>query len=202
MCFQKDWDMRRFNTLRHIMFFFLAIICIKLGVLGFYFYERGFRWQPLGHNQAIAEDKVKGKDKQAIALDDLKLFEELENKRRELATREEELRKKEAELLILKKDIENKLAKLSQLQTELQGQLQKNVEAAKQSQETRLKHLVGAYSAMKPDKAASLIEKLNDDVALQILSAMKSKDVGAILSFVETEKAARLSQRLAKEARQ
>ncbi|MDP2992845.1 MAG: hypothetical protein Q8N82_05725 [Deltaproteobacteria bacterium] len=153
--------MRRFNTLRHIMFFFLAIICIKLGVIGFYFYERGFRWQPLGHNQAIAEDKVKGKDKdkdkQAIALDDLKLFEELENKRRELAAREEELRKKEEELLILKKDIENKLAKLSQLQTELQGQLQKNVEAAKQSQETRLKHLVGAYSAMKPDKAASLI---------------------------------------------
>jgi flagellar motility protein MotE (MotC chaperone) len=199
MCFQKERDMRRFNTLRHIMFFFLAIICIKLGVLGFYFYERGFRWQPLGHNQAIAEDKVK--DKQAIALDDLKLFEELENKRRELAAREEELRKKEEELLILKKDIENKLAKLSQLQTELQGQLQKNVEAAKQSQETRLKHLVGAYSAMKPDKAASLIEKLNDDVALQILSAMKSKDVGAILSFVETEKAARLSQRLAREAR-
>lgn len=199
MCFQKERDMRRFNTLRHIMFFFLAIICIKLGVLGFYFYERGFRWQPLGHNQAIAEDKVK--DKQAIALDDLKLFEELENKRRELAAREEELRKKEEELLILKKDIENKLAKLSQLQTELQGQLQKNVEAAKQSQETRLKHLVGAYSAMKPDKAASLIQKLNDDVALQILSAMKSKDVGAILSFVETEKAARLSQRLAREAR-
>lgn len=199
MCFQKDWDMRRFNTLRHIMFFFLAIICIKLGVIGFYFYERGFRWQPLGHNQAIAEDKVKGKDKdkQAIALDDFKLFEELENKRRELAAREEELRKKEEELLILKKDIEDKLTKLSQLQT----QLQKDAEAARQSQETRLKHLVGAYSAMKPDKAASLIEKLNDDVALQILSAMKSKDVGAILSFVETEKAARLSQKLAKEAR-
>jgi len=181
------------------MFFFLLIICIKLGVLGFYFYERGFRWQPLGHNQAIAEDKVK--DKQAIVLDDLKLFEELENKRRELAVREEELRKKEEELLILKKDIENKLAKLSQLQTELQGQLQKNVDAANQSQEKRLKHLVGAYSAMKPDKAAGLIEKLNDDVALQILSAMKSKDVGAILSFVDTEKAARLSQRLAREAR-
>ncbi len=187
------------------MFFFLALICIKLGVLGFYFYERGFRWQPLGHNQAMAEDKARAKandkDKQAIALGDLKLFEELENKRRELATKEEELRKKEGDLVILKKDIENKLAKLSQLQTELQGQLQKNVEAAKQSQETRLKHLVGAYSAMKPDKAASLIEKLNDDVALQLLSAMKSKDVGAILSFVETEKAARLSQRLAKEAR-
>ena len=199
MFFQKDGDMRRFNTLRYIMIFFGAIICVKLGMLGFYFYERGFRWQPPSHNQAIAEDKVK--NKQAIDLDDLRLFEELENKRRELAAREEELRKKEEDLLILKKDIENKLANLSQLQTELQGHLQKNVEAARQSQETRLKHLVGAYSAMKPDKAASLIEKLNDDVALQILSAMKSKDVGAILSFVDTEKAARLSQRLAKEAR-
>ncbi|MEW6326153.1 MAG: hypothetical protein AB1487_00930 [Thermodesulfobacteriota bacterium] len=199
MHFQKDRDMLRFNTLKHIIAFFLTLICIKLGVLGFYFYERGFRWRPPGHNQAIAEDKVK--DKQAVTLDDLKLFEELENKRRELAAKEEELRKKEEELLILKKDIENNLARLSQLQTELQGQLQKNVETARQSQENRLKHLVGAYSAMKPDKAASLIEKLNDDVALQILSAMKSKDVGAILSFVETEKAARLSQRLAKEAR-
>lgn len=191
--------MRRFNTLRHIMFFFLALICIKLGVLGFYFYERGFRWQPLGHNQAMAEDKAKGKgkDNQAIALGDLKLFEELENKRRELATKEEELRKKEGDLVILKKDIEDKLTKLSQLQT----QLQKDAEATKQSQDARLKHLVGAYSAMKPDKAASLVEKLNDDVALQILSAMKSKDVGAILSFIGTEKAAGLSQRLAKEAR-
>ncbi len=189
--------MRRFNVLRYIIIFVLVLICVKLGMLGFYFYERGFRWQPLSRDEAVAGDQVK--TQQTRPLDDLMIWGEMENRRRELAAKEEELKKKEQELLVLKKDIEDKLAKLSQLQTELQQQVQKKVETQKKVKDERLRHVVGVYSAMKPSKAASLIERLDDAVALEILSAMKSKDVGSILGFVETEKAARLSQRLAKE---
>ena len=179
--------------MRFIRILIGALICAHLAFFGFYIYRHGFTRLHFGHTQAVAEDNFKAQPR--FSLEDLKSFEIIENKRRDLAAKEEELRSKEQELTVLKKDIEEKLDKLSQLQ----GQIQKNLEAVKQKDDARLKHLVGAYSAMKPVKAAGLIEKLDDEVALQILSSMKSKDVGNILSFVNTDKAAKLSQRLAKE---
>jgi len=51
---------------------------------------------------------------------------------------------------------------------------------------------------MKPRKAASLIERLNMDFSVELLSKMKGDVVGNILSFVDIEKAARISEQLAK----
>ena len=65
-------------------------------------------------------------------------------------------------------------------------------------QEQKLKHLIKAYSAMKPQKAASLIEKLEITFAIELLSKMKGDAVGNILSFIEIDKAAKISERLAK----
>jgi flagellar motility protein MotE (MotC chaperone) len=50
---------------------------------------------------------------------------------------------------------------------------------------------------MKAEKAAGLISKLDDGVAVDIFSQMPSASAGKILSFVEPEKAARISQGLA-----
>ncbi|MFH1147175.1 MAG: hypothetical protein V1736_05645 [Pseudomonadota bacterium] len=180
------------SLMRFVRILIGALICAHLAVFGFYVYRNGFKKLHFGHTQAVAEDSLKAQPR--FSLEDLKSFEIIETKRRDLAAKEEELRDKEQELTVLKKDIEEKLDRLSQLQE----QIQKNLETMKQKDDARLKHVVGAYSAMKPVKAAGLIEKLDDEVALRILSSMKSKDVGSILSFVNTEKAAKLSQRLAK----
>ena len=54
------------------------------------------------------------------------------------------------------------------------------------------------YSAMKPVKAASLIEKLDIRLAIKLLSRMKGDTVGGILSFVDVERAAKISEGLIK----
>jgi flagellar motility protein MotE (MotC chaperone) len=61
-----------------------------------------------------------------------------------------------------------------------------------------MRHLIKAYSAMKPQKAASLVENLDTTFAIELLSKMKGEVVGDILSFVKVEKAARISQGLAR----
>ena len=115
-------------------------------------------------------------------------------KKAELKKEEEDLAKKRAELMALQEEINNKIAILTQLRKEIMAQM-----AIKEIvEEKKLKHLIKAYSAMKPQKAASLIERLDMDFAIALLSKMKGDVVGNILSFVDTEKAARISEQLAK----
>ena len=115
-------------------------------------------------------------------------------KRAEIEKEEHELAKKRAELIAIQEDINNKIAKLTQLRNEIRAQM-----AAKKTVQTqKLKHLIKAYSAMKPQKAASLIEKLDMPLAIELLSRMKGDAVGNILSFIETDKAARISEQLVK----
>jgi len=115
-------------------------------------------------------------------------------KRAEIEKEEDELARKRAELIAIQEDINNKIAKLTQLRNEIRAQM-----AAKKTVQTqKLKHLIKAYSAMKPQKAASLIEKLDMPFAIELLSRMKGDAVGNILSFIETDKAARISEQLVK----
>jgi len=115
-------------------------------------------------------------------------------KRAEIEKEEDELARKRAELIAIQEDINNKIAKLTQLRNEIRAQM-----AAKKTVQTqKLKHLIKAYSAMKPQKAASLIEKLDMPLAIELLSRMKGDAVGNILSFIETDKAARISEQLVK----
>jgi len=115
-------------------------------------------------------------------------------KRAEIEKKEEELAKKRADLMAIQEDINNKIAKLTQLRNEIRAQM-----ATKKTVQTqKLKHLIKAYSAMKPQKAASLIEKLDMTFAIELLSNMKGDVVGNILSFIEIDKAARISEQLAK----
>ncbi len=112
----------------------------------------------------------------------------------ELEKEEEGLSKKRAELMVIQEEINNKITTLTQLRNEIMAEMAKK----KIFEEKNIKHLIKAYSAMKPQKAATLIEKLDTTFAITLLSRMKGDAVGSILSFVDTEKAARISERLAK----
>jgi len=105
-----------------------------------------------------------------------------------------DLEKKKAELLAIQADINQKIESLRKLRSEIRAH------AAKQKavEQGKLKHLIKVYSTMKPQKAATLVEKLDLTFAIQLLSRMKGDAVGNILSFVETEKAAQISQELIK----
>ncbi len=164
--------------------------------------------KPTRHREALAEADGEGedivdvqKDPEEVAKKGEDIVKEemidlnfLLKRKTELEKEEEGLSKKRAELMIIQEEINNKIATLTQLRNEIMAEMDKK----KIFEERNIKHLIKAYSAMKPQKAATLIEKLDTTFAITLLSRMKGGAVGSILSFVDTEKAARISERLAK----
>jgi len=150
--------------------------------------------EPANHRPAKQDSGETGGEAENIVEEEEIDLNFLLKKKAELKKEEEDLAKKRAELMALQEEINNKIAILTQLRKEIMAQM-----AIKEIvEEKKLKHLIKAYSAMKPQKAASLVERLDMDFAIALLSKMKGDVVGNILSFVDTEKAARISEQLAK----
>ncbi len=59
-----------------------------------------------------------------------------------------------------------------------------------------MKHLVKIYSSMKPGAAATLMNNLDTDVAVEVFLGMKGDIAGGILSYMEPVRAAGITQRL------
>ena len=121
-------------------------------------------------------------------------FDYILKKQTELQQQEEELAQKKQELMAIQEEINKKIEDLTRLRNEIREQMNQK----KTMEEARLRHLIKAYSTMKPQKAALLIEKLDIDFAIELLSKMKGESVGGILTFVEVGKAAKISEGLAK----
>jgi len=178
--------------------FLVSLILVKI-VLGSVFIYRA-EFNPLAFekdamaSEEVQEEPVTTEDTgENLAYDeeiDLELFLARQS---ELQRQAEELQRKRAELLAIQEELTKKLATLTELRNEIRAMMAER-EAADQA---KIRHLIKAYSAMKPQKAASLVEQLDTAFAIQLLSHMKGELVGDILSFVEVEKAARISQGLA-----
>ncbi|MEW5723188.1 MAG: hypothetical protein AB1896_08785 [Thermodesulfobacteriota bacterium] len=124
-------------------------------------------------------------------IDTLKLKEE------ELGRREDRIKEREKALDLLEKELQGRLAELEAKRVELDAlveQQAKLVEQQKILKNARIEHLVTAFKGMRPEKAGALVDSLEDDVAVDILSAMPGRSVGQILAFVTPEKAARLTK--------
>ena len=120
--------------------------------------------------------------------------ETLEQKRLQIEKERRELDQERERLNALKQEIAKNLAKLTEIQSEVQGKLNERQAV----REERVKHLIKIYTTMPPKKAAALIDKLEMDVIISLFSRMKGDNVGQILPYVSPEKAANISERLAK----
>lgn len=140
------------------------------------------------NSRAAAEEGEPFVEEEELDLDFLR------QKKAQLEKREEEIEKRRNALLAIQDDINRKIATLTQLRDEIRAEMERK----KTFDEGRLRHIIKAYSAMKPQKAASLIEKLDIDFAIELLSNMKGDVVGGILSFLDTQKAAKISEELAR----
>lgn len=109
-----------------------------------------------------------------------------------LKKREEELNRRARALKTLEQELDQKLKKL----TELEGRIKKMLEQADATKDKKVKHLVAVYTNMKSKNAASVIEKLDMELAVKILSGMNGRKAGEILGYVEPAKAAKISQAL------
>jgi flagellar motility protein MotE (MotC chaperone) len=112
----------------------------------------------------------------------------------QLKTRAEALDRQEQALKTMEADLNARVAKLQELETMLKGMLSE----AKSIKEEKMRHLIDVYTNMKPKQAASVLETLDETIAVKILAGMKGRTAGEILTGVSAKKAAKLSEELTK----
>lgn len=187
---------RRMKLSTQILLAFLIAVKLILGSVLLYQVGLGSIFMETDAIAAeIQEDSKEAAQGDARAGQEDKLDLKLLNAKKDaLAAEEKRLAVRKAELVAIQKELNNKIEKLTQLRNEIRSEIagKKAVEAKK------LKHLIKIYSAMKPQSAAVLIEKLDKNLAIELLAKMKGDAVGKILSYVDTGKAAAISEGLVK----
>ena len=167
----------------------------KLLMSGIYLHLSPFS-HPLD-NIVLAEEEKQAKLPD-LSEQNRQMSEMLRKKEQELKDREAELDKREKELLPLKKEIDQKLEELDEIQTQLTLFAKQLAEREEALNSAKIGHLVSLYSAMDPAKAAKIMDKLNLDTVVLIMSKIRGKIAGQILAAMDTEKGAVISERLSK----
>ena len=144
-------------------------------------------------------------EKEKVTSEELRVtVDGLEQKRIWIQNEEKRLNDRHAELESLKVDIEAKIYELAKTRQQLEETLAKFESQISQEEKKKLdtdqakiKQLVKVYTSMKPKTAASLIEKMDMRVVLKLFSNMKGEQIGSILSYMNKDQAAEISEKLA-----
>jgi len=129
----------------------------------------------------------------AVSPETFRMIETIENKSRELKEREEALRVRETRVEALEAKVRKDLDKIEKNISESKAQMGIQDEKTKENVEA----LIKVYSSMKPEEAANLVEAIDEGLALQIISGMKSKIAGQVLSNLDVKVAKRISENMA-----
>ena len=174
------------------------VLClvVKTVLVGFYLYYRleKVSWPPLA--LAASDDKNAPEPQHPPATETTVLTELLNKKEQQLQRKEKELKQKEAELLLLKQEVSAKLTELEALQKKVADDFDEMMRKEKAQQDNRIKKLGEMYKAMEPARAAKLMEKLDQHIAVKIIARMRGRAAGEILASMEPNKAAQISKRL------
>ncbi len=128
------------------------------------------------------------------------LLEELQTRLKEVDERERGLQLREEQVLALQRDVEALAARQAKEAKRLEKEAGALSEEQRRylEQDPSLVHLVKIYEAMDPEEGALRIEKMPQNLALDILSGIKNKTAAGILAGVNPRKAAKLSEGLRK----
>lgn len=169
---------------------FISLLVLKIIFLSFFIFRTESNNIFFNANAIASENKtVSGviNTRPVIADEDKK------NNLALLLKQKAELKAQQEELVAIRDDINNKIEQLTRLREEVKLDLARKETINGQ----KIKHLIKAYSAMKPQSAAELIGKLENDFAVELLSQMKGEAVGTILSHLDKDKAAKITEGLA-----
>jgi flagellar motility protein MotE (MotC chaperone) len=166
----------------------LGMLLIKIAVSAGYLTSGTWIWPGPGISEAATHDEALPPSPASLP----RLFSLIQKERQSLLAREAAVAAKEDHLRTLQKEVEERLQELKALQLKVL----EAVEEEKRIKSEHNRHLVGTLTAMPPDRAARLLEKMEEEVAVQLFRSISGKEAGAILAALPPEKAARLSQRL------
>ncbi len=119
----------------------------------------------------------------------------IESKRAELAEQEARLAQERRDLEALRKEINQRIAELKKVQ----NALSLLVKEEQTQRRKRILQLVKVLSNMRGPQAAAVVEKLDDQMAVEIISLMQSRKAGALMANLKPDQAARISELLARQ---
>lgn len=162
--------------------------------------ENAFPGDPLttaqaqdGGEQAPARESGQGARPQ-FTEEEVRVLTELRDQRQELQNRRERVAETEERLQLLRDKMAKDLDRLERYRDQIQTGLDKE----QQLQSEKMDHLVQVYANMNPEKAAERIDRMDRVTAVKLLSRMSGEAAGRILSFVDPDKANRISQDMTK----
>ena len=201
------------------------MICIKKAVflLAVWFFlslfGSQFLWEvrhPLLCNAAYAEDESPEKEREEgveekpcpecpECPDPAKVvLRGLEDKKVAIDKQQKILEKQKKDLAVFEEQIDEKLNQLKKLQEQVKSDMALLEEKKTQKEqereaayEAKIGRLVKMYAGMKPKNAAQIVDKMKLEVAQEIFLRMREASASQILAFVDSEKAAKISERLA-----
>ena len=128
----------------------------------------------------------------------------LEEKKTSIDKQQKAMEQEKKELNLFKEQIDEKIEALTSLKKQIEGDLalldQKKTQKEKEKDaeyEEKIGRLVKMYAGMKPKNAAQIVDKMDLEVAQEIFMRMREASASEILAFVDSEKAAKISERLA-----
>jgi flagellar motility protein MotE (MotC chaperone) len=150
------------------------------------------------------DPKVEAEKRKKAAAETRKELEGLEEKRLQIKKQEERLKEEQMKLKALKLELSDKIGELETMHRKIEESLQKierkrseKEVVSKEAQEKKIKQLVKMYSTMKPKQAGAIFNSMDIVIAEKIFMNMKGDAAGKILAYVESSKAALISERLA-----
>ena len=151
---------------------------------------------PLVHadSAVVPSTEISFQNNDANSLAQERLIDSLQKERAALDARRKSLDQKELALKSLQAEVDKKLDELKTLSASLQKLLQQRDAA----EGKRVEDLSKMYEKMDPAQGAKILADLDQDLAIRILSRMRSKAAGAILASMDQDKAAALSAAFSK----
>ncbi len=111
---------------------------------------------------------------------------------------EELLKKKESRLAQKEEEVNAKLLEITQKETSMKKMLQRNESVLKEVKSTKMSKIAQTFAKMKAGAASNILSNMDVHEAATILTALKPKTVGQILTKMDAKKASELTLILAK----
>jgi len=182
-----------FYYLLGLQVFLLVLLIAKVSLSGLYSPDTpGTKPAAIQGRQTVRIDPSSQTAAADVWAKDPEILKALQEKSRTLENQKQQVDLKEKDLVRIQMEIEGKINQLNQLQV----QLKNIVDQSKTIQDKKIQHLSEIFCAMVPDKAARMIEKMDDKTVTEVFQIMRSKEVGGIWTHLDPARAARISANL------
>jgi len=132
-------------------------------------------------------------DVSKLSYSEIRLLQELAERRKILNKREKQLDQREVLLKAAKQRLVEQQEELKKIKVDITKLL--NLKDKEESQ--RINRLVSIYSNMKPKDAATIFNELDMTVLLDVMQIMKERKVAPIIAAMNAKRARQLTQQLA-----